>query len=86
LRIKELQSGSIRASAPTGARCTSAMVSPISARTRSLSASGSDGHACPPRMPGSRVMTMGYAVPGTVLAVGVLLPLGAIDRWFDFTQ
>ena len=31
------QPGSIRASAPTGARCTSAMVAPISASTRSLS-------------------------------------------------
>ena len=30
---------------------------------------------------GSRVLTLGYAVPGTVLAVGVLLPLGAIDNW-----
>jgi len=39
----------------------------------------------------SRVLTLGYAVPGTVLAVGVLLPLSAIDhgvialarRWLD---
>ncbi len=29
---------------------------------------------------GSRVLTLGYAVPGTVLAVGVLLPLGAVDN------
>ncbi|MEO8487709.1 MAG: iron ABC transporter permease, partial [Betaproteobacteria bacterium] len=29
----------------------------------------------------ARVLTLGYAVPGTVLAVGVLLPLGAIDGW-----
>jgi iron(III) transport system permease protein len=29
----------------------------------------------------SRVMTLGYAVPGTVLAIGVLLPLGAADNW-----
>ncbi len=28
----------------------------------------------------SRLMTLGYAVPGTVLAIGVLLPLGAIDN------
>jgi len=27
------------------------------------------------------VLTLGYAVPGTVLAVGVLLPLGALDNW-----
>jgi iron(III) transport system permease protein len=27
----------------------------------------------------ARVLALGYAVPGTVLAVGVLLPLGAID-------
>lgn len=27
----------------------------------------------------SRALTLGYAVPGTVLAVGVLLPLGALD-------
>ena len=30
----------------------------------------------------ARVLTLGYAVPGTVLAVGVLLPLGAVDAWF----
>ncbi|MCC6195333.1 MAG: iron ABC transporter permease [Burkholderiales bacterium] len=29
---------------------------------------------------GSRLLNLGYAVPGTVLAVGVLLPLGAIDQ------
>jgi len=31
---------------------------------------------------GSRVLSLGYAVPGTVLAVGVLLPLGALDNAF----
>jgi iron(III) transport system permease protein len=31
---------------------------------------------------GSRVLNLGYAVPGTVLAVGVLLPLGAADNAF----
>ena len=56
-RMKVSQSGSIAASAPAGTRCTSAMVSPISASTRSLSASGKDGHASAPRTPGSRVMT-----------------------------
>jgi iron(III) transport system permease protein len=30
---------------------------------------------------GAYVLTLGYAVPGTVLAVGVLLPLGAVDNW-----
>jgi iron(III) transport system permease protein len=29
---------------------------------------------------GSRVLNLGYAVPGTVLAVGVLLPLGTLDN------
>lgn len=29
----------------------------------------------------ARILALGYAVPGTVLAVGVLLPLGAIDGW-----
>ncbi len=29
----------------------------------------------------SRLLTLGYAVPGSVLAVGVLLPLGAADVW-----
>jgi iron(III) transport system permease protein len=29
----------------------------------------------------ARVLSLGYAVPGTVLAVGVLLPLGAVDGW-----
>ena len=27
------------------------------------------------------MLSLGYAVPGTVLAVGVLLPLGAVDGW-----
>ncbi len=34
---------------------------------------------------GSRVLVLGYAVPGTVLAVGVLLPLGAVDNWLAAT-
>jgi len=29
----------------------------------------------------SRLLALGYAVPGSVLAVGVLLPLGAADVW-----
>ncbi len=29
---------------------------------------------------GSRLLPLGYAVPGTVLAIGVLLPLGAADQ------
>ena len=29
---------------------------------------------------GSRLLNLGYAVPGTVLAIGVLLPLGAADQ------
>jgi len=29
----------------------------------------------------SRLLALGYAVPGTVLAVGVLIPLGAADGW-----
>ncbi|MFO1323398.1 MAG: iron ABC transporter permease [Burkholderiales bacterium] len=29
---------------------------------------------------GSRLLNLGYAIPGTVLAVGVLLPLGAVDN------
>lgn len=30
-----------------------------------------------------RLSTMGYAIPGTVIAVGVLIPLGAFDNWLD---
>jgi iron(III) transport system permease protein len=30
-----------------------------------------------------RVLALGYAVPGTVLAVGVLLPVGAADAWLS---
>jgi iron(III) transport system permease protein len=33
----------------------------------------------------SRVLALGYAVPGSVLAVGVLLPVGAVDRWLAAT-
>ncbi len=35
----------------------------------------------------SRLLAMGYAVPGSVLAVGVLLPVGALDVWLaEFLQ
>jgi iron(III) transport system permease protein len=30
-----------------------------------------------------RLATMGYAIPGTIIAVGVLIPLGAFDNWLD---
>ncbi len=30
-----------------------------------------------------RVSSMGYAVPGTVIAVGVMIPFGTFDNWFD---
>ncbi len=30
-----------------------------------------------------RLSTLGYAIPGTVIAVGVLIPLGAFDNWLD---
>ena len=33
----------------------------------------------------SQLLTLGYAVPGTVLAVGVLLPVGALDQWIART-
>jgi len=33
----------------------------------------------------SRVLILGYAVPGTVLAVGVLLPLSPVDNWLATT-
>jgi iron(III) transport system permease protein len=29
----------------------------------------------------SQLLVLGYAVPGTVLAVGVLLPVGTLDEW-----
>jgi iron(III) transport system permease protein len=29
----------------------------------------------------SRLLALGYAVPGTVLAIGVLLPVSVLDRW-----
>ncbi len=32
-----------------------------------------------------QVLALGYAVPGTVLAVGVLLPVGAVDVWIAGT-
>lgn len=35
----------------------------------------------------SRLLALGYAVPGTVLAVGVLSPVGAVDAWLaDFAE
>lgn len=30
-----------------------------------------------------RLATLGYAIPGTVIAVGVLILLGALDNWLD---
>lgn len=30
-----------------------------------------------------RMASLGYAVPGTVIAIGVLVPLAAMDNWFD---
>lgn len=30
-----------------------------------------------------RIATLGYAIPGTVLALGLLQPLGLADRWFN---
>ncbi|MEO1159742.1 MAG: iron ABC transporter permease, partial [Pseudomonadota bacterium] len=30
-----------------------------------------------------RLSTMGYAIPGTIIAVGILIPLGAFDNWLD---
>ncbi len=30
-----------------------------------------------------RLCASGYAIPGTVVAIGVLIPLGAIDNWVD---
>jgi iron(III) transport system permease protein len=34
----------------------------------------------------ARLLTLGYAVPGTVLAVGVLVPVGALDGWLAGTM
>jgi len=31
----------------------------------------------------SRVSMMGYAIPGVIVALGLLFPLGALDRWID---
>ncbi len=30
-----------------------------------------------------RLISMGYALPGAILALGVLIPLAALDRWLD---
>jgi len=30
-----------------------------------------------------RLSTLGYAIPGTIIAVGVLIPMGAFDNWLD---
>jgi iron(III) transport system permease protein len=30
-----------------------------------------------------RLASLGYALPGTVMAIGVLVPLAAFDNWFD---
>jgi iron(III) transport system permease protein len=34
-----------------------------------------------PARAAARILSLGYAVPGTVLAVGVLLPLSVVDAW-----
>ena len=33
--------------------------------------------------PAARIAGLGYALPGTVLALGLLIPLGAFDNWID---
>lgn len=33
--------------------------------------------------PAARIAGLGYALPGTVLALGLLIPLGAFDNWLD---
>ena len=30
-----------------------------------------------------RISSLGYAIPGTVIAVGILMPLGAVDAWLN---
>lgn len=37
----------------------------------------------PLTMAATRIAAVGYAVPGTVIAVGILMPLGAFDAWVD---
>jgi iron(III) transport system permease protein len=37
----------------------------------------------PVTMAATRIAAIGYAVPGTVIAVGILMPLGAFDAWAD---
>lgn len=40
-------------------------------------------HAPAPARGAIRLATLGYAIPGTVLALGLLQPLGAADLWFN---
>ncbi len=35
----------------------------------------------PPTRLANRILNLGYAIPGTILAVGVLMPIGAVDVW-----
>ncbi|KKB86016.1 hypothetical protein VW29_04580 [Devosia limi DSM 17137] len=43
----------------------------------------SSGDASRPAKGAIRLATLGYAIPGTVLALGLLLPLGQADLWFN---
>ncbi|MEO1985816.1 MAG: iron ABC transporter permease [Martelella sp.] len=40
-------------------------------------------HASPRTRSLARLASLGYAIPGTVLAIGVLIPLAGLDNWTD---
>ena len=44
---------------------------------------GNRNHASPGSRLLTRITSMGYAIPGTVIAVGVLIPFGALDNLID---
>ena len=50
-----------------------------------LAAHRSTPRASPVSRGAIRIATLGYAIPGTVLALGLLQPLGIFDLWFNRT-
>ncbi|CAN0619507.1 iron(III) transport system permease protein [Burkholderia multivorans] len=62
------------AAAATVATLAGGLIVAWAARAQRDGAGGHPGHVC------ARIASLGYAVPGTVLAIGLLMPLSAADR------
>jgi iron(III) transport system permease protein len=60
-----------------------AMASLLAVAVACLMAYGRRLRPTPTLRAATQLASMGYAIPGSVIAIGVLIPLGAADRWLD---